>query len=222
MLSLRTGVCTLLLLVLAVGYVLPVESSTTDSSGPSLDYSRLRVGRPGQGAGLLGPRFPQDVYAQPAFDVIYHDTHPIKRSAALELLEAPTKQHTLFRSDPATAHLCHIPRPRSVPPWQEPHSAAAYLHQHLPADKINDSRAVEQALDQERQRVIVRGLELLEPLKEYCIYLKQPAEWFTYAFCHGKAVRQFRAKPETSVALMTAVQQYMEQQNDPETAVKGD
>lgn len=214
-------------LAISVG-ILPLAASAVRAdlpsagSAPPLDYAQARLGRPGQGAGLLAAGFPEDVYAQPAFEVAYDHSNPVRRSAAIALLEGPATHHTLFRSGLAQAHLCHIPQPRAVPPWERPHSAAAFLRQNLTADQANSSAAIEHALDAERQRIIVRGLELLEPMKQYCIYLQQPAEWFTYSFCHGKAVRQFRSKPETSVALISAVRQHMETARASGGEVKGD
>ncbi|KDN53452.1 hypothetical protein K437DRAFT_71946 [Tilletiaria anomala UBC 951] len=205
-------------------------------------FSHLRLGRPGRGSGLSSQRFPEDLYAQPAFKIIYDDQNPVRNASALDFLQAsssdlslraPTAEaalvagqgcaanpsltangrgpgtHQLIRSSRDTVHLCHIPTPRTDLAHEALYSSSAYLHQILHnASGTSDARQEEiavAALESERKRIIAHGLTLLEPLKNYCLY--QTADWFTYAFCHGRSIRQFKALPPATAVNVAATQQ---------------
>lgn len=163
--------------------------------------------------------FPQDVFAKPAFKVRlgqatsqHTSLAPIKRSAALSILEQQSiPQHdrqlspqsesssltvasrarldssspnqapllwTLQRSSPTSLHLC------SIPDFSAPGSKA-------PGNRNSTSISSRADLIQVAQR-------LLEPLKNRCLY--HTVDWFTYSFCHGRDIRQFRLLTPQSAA----------------------
>ncbi|KAJ1728960.1 Protein OS-9 [Coemansia biformis] len=72
--------------------------------------------------------------------------------------------------------LCQVPRLSSIR-----RAMAAEL-----AAQVESSEKDEHA---EEQEAIVRGLELLQPLKSAC--LTYTSGWWTFEYCHGKSVRQF-------------------------------
>ncbi|KAN0062519.1 Protein OS-9 [Thecaphora frezii] len=89
---------------------------------------------------------------------------------------------TLHRSGPTTAHLCAI----------SDFTAA----DSSPRTDVSTFHNATSALP--RQALVARALKLLEPLKQMCLF--HTIDWFTYSFCHGKEVRQFRALTQASAA----------------------
>lgn len=203
---------------------------------------------------MSGQRFPEDLFAQPAFQVFWDKDNPIRNGTAVQLLmeqeqdasgasstgsssaassgdenpllleeqEGTEGTHYLLRTAPHLVHLCHIPTPR-VPTDTEasaPYSSTWYLERLLNSSSSNTPSLLSTAsrlssfeeskamslLDSERKRIIAHGLHLLEPLKSYCVYLHM-GPWFTYSFCHGKHVRQFKALPPQAAAMLAAAQQ---------------
>ncbi len=79
---------------------------------------------------------------------------------------------TLQRSSPDAFQLCSIPD-----------------FTFTPADK-HASRTASKSTSRSRQDLIRTAQNLLEPLKKMCLY--HTLDWFTYSFCHGREIRQFR------------------------------
>lgn len=174
--------------------------------------------------------FPQDVFAKPAFQIDYESTPkgafalPIKCRDALNIMEqqeasssssspshptdlAPLSSSlslpgqrdlsssrangqsprilswSLERSSPTEFQLCSIPDFNDPPVDQRPN-----------ADRGSASATTSRS----RHDLILHAKSLLDPLKKVCLY--HTAEWFTYSFCHGREIRQFRQLGPTVAA----------------------
>ncbi|EPQ28450.1 uncharacterized protein PFL1_03753 [Pseudozyma flocculosa PF-1] len=108
-----------------------------------------------------------------------HPSSPQDRAATAQ----PPLTWLLHRSSVDTAHLCAV-SDFTTPQPSAPSSALDAL------DNVTSSLP--------RQALVARALHLLEPLKRICLF--HTIDWFTYSFCHGKDVRQFRALTPASAA----------------------
>lgn len=91
--------------------------------------------------------------------------------ACLQILP-PSFHHHLLRPSESIIHLCSIPSSTSI-------------ESSTSSPSSTDKNAILQS-----------GLDILEPLKSQCLF--RTIDWFTYSFCHGTEVRQFRALPGTN------------------------
>lgn len=98
-----------------------------------------------------------------------------RSSASLHPAHPPTFLWSLQRASPDHFQLCSIPD-----------------FTFTPADKhtSNRPRAAPLSSPRTKQDLIRNAQRLLEPLKSVCLY--HTSEWFTYSFCHGREIRQFR------------------------------
>lgn len=87
----------------------------------------------------------------------------------------PSSTHYLLRPSESVLYLCSISSSFS------PESSA--------------STSSSKNLD--RASVLQSGLTSLEPLKKQCLY--RTIDWFTYSFCHGAEIKQFRALAGTNI-----------------------
>ncbi|CCF48630.1 hypothetical protein NDA11_004561 [Ustilago hordei] len=167
--------------------------------------------------------FPQDVFAKPAFQVrlggLLKDTStlPIKRTDAVRILEqqeasSSSSSSSLFNRE--TWHSLSVPgNSDSYPSYtQEGNSRTLFwsLQRSSPTElqlcSIPDftyTPAVKQRRGaptppRSKQQLIRNAQALLDPLKKVCLY--HTTDWFTYSFCHGKEIRQFRRLGPQSAA----------------------
>lgn len=82
---------------------------------------------------------------------------------------------TLQRSSPDDFQLCSIPDFTHPPPNGQ-------SVDHRTSSFASSPRS--------RQELIRHAQSLLDPLKKVCLY--HTTDWFTYSFCHGREIRQFR------------------------------
>lgn len=160
------------------------------------NVTAARLAKPGS----THPSFPMDVFSKPAYRLIYANDDPISNHSAVDLLvryggdqakadletldhgksheqqESTPAKVFLERTFPDTLHLCSVQKAKPARP------------------KLEVERGT---LDQQRSRILRRAIELLSPLKETCLY--HTLDWFTYSFCYGDAIRQFRALPGTTL-----------------------
>lgn len=158
-----------------------------------LASATLRLGKPAPSSSLSSSsshRFPQDIYAQPAFKVTIDQQATVDNATVQQLLTrsdavslpdsvSPQAPHMIMHSSPSISHLCTLSQPplRNKQPSQDNFTLT-------PSNLLS-----------ERHRVIRSGLALLAPLKGKCLY--HTSDWFTYSLCFGEAIRQFRAIPST-------------------------
>ena len=95
----------------------------------------------------------------------------------------------LHRHSPTDVRLCAIPDFTA-----SSHAQASSLPNQLATADGNRSISAQAS----RRELIERGLKLLEPLKQQCLF--HSFDWFTYSFCHGRDIRQFRALTPQSAA----------------------
>lgn len=163
----------------------------------------LRLGKPAPSTGLSSSssqRFPEDIFAHPAFSVKFVNA-VVSNATAERLLSAriaggdlvgwsqpngldaelgeasSLQRHVLIKASSRQNHLCSLSLP--------PPSART-----KPSDSSSLILTPENLLS-ERHRVIQAGLLHLAPLKGTCLY--HTVEWFTYSLCFGEGVRQFKA-----------------------------
>ena len=84
---------------------------------------------------------------------------------------------SLQRSSPDDFQLCSIPDFTFTP--ADKHTSGPH---HASASTTTSSRS--------KQDLIRNAQTLLDPLKKVCLY--HTTDWFTYSFCHGREIRQFR------------------------------
>lgn len=82
---------------------------------------------------------------------------------------------SLQRSSPDQFQLCSVPDFTSTP-------AARHASSQRASSIATSLRS--------RQELIRSAQALLNPLKKVCLY--HTTDWFTYSFCHGREIRQFR------------------------------
>lgn len=166
--------------------------------------------------------FPQDVFAKPAFQVSLGHTGkgaptlPIKRSDAISILEqqeSSSSSSSAFTSNPsALAVPNHTDRHSDHPDpessrtlfWSLQRSSPTEFQlcsipdfTHTPADKHSSNQRTNAS--RSRQELVRSAQALLEPLKKVCLY--HTFDWFTYSFCHGREIRQFRRLGPKTAAL---------------------
>ncbi|PWN51315.1 hypothetical protein IE53DRAFT_368169 [Violaceomyces palustris] len=96
--------------------------------------------------------------------------------------------YVLQRTSPTSIQLCAIP------------DFTADLSKHTSTTSTSSSSYSKPA---SKRDLIKRAQSLLEPLKKKCLY--HTLDWFTYSFCHGQQVRQFRSlNPSTAAASASA------------------
>ncbi|SPO31015.1 uncharacterized protein UTRI_05347_B [Ustilago trichophora] len=165
--------------------------------------------------------FPQDVFAKPAFQVNYGNTHktspalPIKRADALNILEQQeASSSSTSNRPPSPSDLAHTSSSSLAVPGQPERQAGTTSHvasrtlfwslqrssptdfqlcsipdfTFTPADKLASRPSTDSA--RSRHDLIRNAQKLLDPLKKVCLY--HTSDWFTYSFCHGREIRQFR------------------------------
>ncbi|CAO1631519.1 unnamed protein product [Sympodiomycopsis kandeliae] len=169
----------------------------------ALPADALRLGKPAPSSGLSSSstqRFPEDLFAQPAFKVSFEQQTVTNETAQLLLTgggqnnlqhhqhgkdplhhdgsqAAQPQHHYLMHTSPSTAHLCSLTQPAARKPASQTLSLT-------PSNLLP-----------ERHRVIRSGLELLSELNGKCLYYT--SDWFTISLCFGEAIRQFRAIEST-------------------------
>ncbi len=89
---------------------------------------------------------------------------------------------------------------------------------HRPS--ASEGHKLQALLDHERHRIVARGLRLLQPLKHYCLMTQ--IDFFTYSFCHGKYVRQFKALNPQAAAVVQAAQQARELEEQQRRQARGE
>ncbi|GAA5891282.1 hypothetical protein JCM6882_004644 [Rhodosporidiobolus microsporus] len=146
----------------------------------SLATAALLVAATAPAARALSSHSPRDLEAHPAFAVVLSEHHllnetlPDVLSSPLEAPphSSPPSRH-LLRTPNGQAFLCTVPAVTDE------------------AKKRADLRAEADALIQaeEKERGVLHGVALLEPMRQGCLYQKQG--WFTYSFCYGSEIRQF-------------------------------
>ncbi|CAO1625757.1 unnamed protein product [Parajaminaea phylloscopi] len=162
----------------------------------STQATALRLGKPASSTGLSSSssqRFPEDIFAHPAFNVKFENT-AVSNSTAERLLAARAdggeivgwtqdsqattdglvEKHMLMKVS-RQSHLCTL----------------SLLTAENPSEPTDVTTFTPETLLDERHRVITSGLALLSPLRGTCLY--HTLEWFTYSLCFGEAVRQFKA-----------------------------
>ncbi|SPO30730.1 uncharacterized protein UTRI_05347 [Ustilago trichophora] len=165
--------------------------------------------------------FPQDVFAKPAFQVNYgrldktSSTLPIKRGDAIKILEQQEASSSSTSSQPPSpSDLTHTSSSSLAVPAQSEHQADGTQDvtfrtlfwslqrssptnfqlcsipdfTFAPADKLTPRPSNDSA--RSRRDLIRNAQKLLDPLKKVCLY--HTSDWFTYSFCHGREIRQFR------------------------------
>ena len=139
--------------------------------------------------------FPRDALAFPEFETVFQGS-TINNSTALKWLGlfppstdvrsstteveqwgqeepwAEGAEYELYRASPKENYLCRYPS-------------------FVELRALDQQSKKRQLSGDEEARILRTGLELLEPMRGRCIYQKQG--WFTYAFCYGDKVRQYRA-----------------------------
>ncbi|PWY99116.1 hypothetical protein BCV70DRAFT_207318 [Testicularia cyperi] len=166
--------------------------------------------------------FPQDVFSKPAFDILLGGATgdalalPIRKSAAVAILEQQGARNRLTDIDmtasgalESSLALAH----RSASSSDSPHTRAPLLwtvqrvspiSTHLcaipdfSATRTQSSKPNVTSTVQSRHDLIRSAQRLLDPLKKRCLY--HTVDWFTYSFCHGREVRQFRLLTPQSAA----------------------
>lgn len=154
--------------------------------------------------------FPRDVFAQPAFQVQLGSVNtkdaplPVKRSHASAILEQHQHQASSSSSE-STSSLAvagqagenfHDPS-RNAPhvlQWSLQRSSPTDLHlcsiPDFTSSSAKEQRTADAGPSRSRQDLLRNAQNLLEPLKKVCLY--HTFDWFTYSFCYGREVRQFR------------------------------
>ncbi|GAA5979534.1 hypothetical protein JCM11641_005425 [Rhodosporidiobolus odoratus] len=128
----------------------------------------------------LSSHSPRDLEAHPAFNVRFSE-HQILNETLEGLLAEPLetppdasapKRH-LLRTPGGQAFLCTVP------------SVTDEVKKRADDEADRDQLA----RVEERERGLERGVALLEPMKQGCLY--QRMGWFTYSFCYGNEIRQY-------------------------------
>lgn len=164
--------------------------------------------------------FPQDVFAKPAFGVSISLSDkdatvlPIKRSDAINILEqqeassSSTSNHA-FAVTPSDVAALAVPSNTQQNDLGSSSDSSRTLFYSLQRtspedfqlcsvpdftykspDKPSSHRSTSTSSSRSRQELLQHAQALLEPLKKKCLY--HTFDWFTYSFCHGREIRQFR------------------------------
>lgn len=128
---------------------------------------------------MVGFSVYSDIYANPAF-VLNNDT--ALSSGYLHEDQVQAYIHSIYQQGNVDIEIMKLQNNTyvcSIPVLQEQDLAPVIVNWE----------------EQELQRAKTNGLELLKPMSNKCLYLVK--DWWTYAFCYGKDVRQFHVEQPT-------------------------